>query len=87
MQHSRVYIYFIFNRFISKKQLETVESVKHPLKCALEYFNHLKSRVSFLSACELTTEKGWHLMLFHLLDISDKLQLNVEMVAYQNLFS
>lgn len=58
MQNFKVCIYFIFNRFISKKELETVGSVKYPLKRDLDYFNHLKSRVSFLSACELTTEKG-----------------------------
>lgn len=48
----------IFNHFISKKEFEMVVSVKYPLKCDLAYISHLKSTVSFLSASELTTEKG-----------------------------
>lgn len=85
MQHFRICIYFTFNIFISRKELEIVGRVKYPLKCDLEYFNHLKSRVLLLSACELTTEKGWHLMQFHLLGISAKLQLYAELFAYQNM--
>lgn len=58
MQHFKVYFYFIFNRFISKKELETVGSVQYLLKCDLEYFNNLKSTVPFSSACQLTTGKS-----------------------------